>query len=282
MKHSWQLINNLLGKNEKSNNISQLKCDGTVISDDITKAEALNDFFVNIGMNLATEHVSHASPNTSSRDWENCPVESFTNVNFKFHEVSLDEVIWQLQNLKTSKATGIDNIPAKVLKISAEVVGPAITWIYNLSIKTGIYVEEWKKAWVMPVFKSEDRQKCENYRPISILPIISKILERLIFSQIYKFLNNNSLLSKFQSGFRPKYSTPTSLIQMCDTLYENMDNGRLNGVVFLDMRKAFDSINHYIFTSKDEYPIWDENDQLEWFKSYLNNREQVCVVNGKT
>ena len=282
MKHSWQLINNLIGKNKKSNNISQLKCDGTVISDDITKAEAFNDFFINIGMNLATENGSHVSPNTSSRDWENSPVKSSTNVNFKFHEISLEEVIWQLRNLKTSKATGIDNIPAKVLKISAEVVGPALTWIYNLSIKTGIYVDEWKKAWVMPIFKSEDRQKCENYRPISILPIISKILERLIFYLIYKFLNDNSVLSKFQSGFRPKHSTLTSLIQMCDTLYENMDNGRLNGVVFLDMRKAFDSINHNILLQKMNTQFGIKNLELEWFKSYLNNREQVCVVNGKT
>ena len=133
----------------------------------------------------------------------------------------------------------------------------------------------------MPIFKSEDRQKCENYRPISILPIISKILERLIFNRIYKFLNDNSLLSKFQSGFRPKHSTLTSLIQMCDTLYENMDNGRLNGVVFLDMRKAFDSINH-ILLEKMNTQFGIKNLELEWFKSYLNNREQVCVVNGKT
>ena len=93
-------------------------------------------------MNLATENGSHVSPNISSRDWENCPVKSSTNVNFKFREISLEEVIWQLRNRKTSKATGIDNIPAKVLKISAEVVGPALSWIYNLSIKTGIYVDE--------------------------------------------------------------------------------------------------------------------------------------------
>ena len=96
------------------------------------------------------------------------------------YEISLKEVIWQFQNLKTSKVTDIDNIPAKVPKNSAQVVGLALTYIYNLSTKTGIYVDEWKKACVMPIFKSEDRQKCENYRPISILPIISKILERLI------------------------------------------------------------------------------------------------------
>ena len=82
-----------------------------------------------------------------------------------------------------------------------------------------------KKARLVPIYKSGNREKCENYRPISILPIISKILERSVFNQIYKFLSDNSLLSKYQSGFRPKNSTLTALIQMCDTLYENMDNG---------------------------------------------------------
>ncbi len=119
----------------------------------------------------------------------------------------ITNIICQLRHLKISKSTGIDNIPAIALKLSAEVIGPSLTWIYNLSIKTGIYVGEWKKAWVIPIFKSDDRQRCENYRPISILPIVSKILERSVFNQIYKFLNDNSLLSKHQSGFRPKHST---------------------------------------------------------------------------
>ena len=90
------------------------------------------------------------------------------------------------------------------------------------------------------------------------------------------------LLSKFQSGFRPKHSTLTSLIQMCDTLFENMNNGRLIGVVFLNMCKAFDSINHKILLQKMNNQFGIKNLELEWFKSYLNNGEEVCIVNGKT
>ena len=157
---------------------------------------------------------------------------------------------------------------------------PWISWIFNLSIKKGEYVDEWKKAWVIPIYKSDDRLKCENYRPISILPIVSKILERCVFNQIYKFLNDNSLLSKHQHGFRPKHSTLTALTQMCDTLYENMDNGQLSGIVFLDIRKAFDSIDHNILLDKlkDQFGISDI--ELRWFESYLTNREQVCIVNN--
>ncbi len=277
MKHSWKLINILLGKNKKSNNISQLKRDDVVISDDTLKAEAFNDFFVNIGVNLANE-IENDSPCTNFSDDENYHSNYYSNINFKFSEISMDDIICQLRNLKISKSTGIDNIPAIALKLSAEVIGPSLTWIYNLSIKTGIYVDEWKKAWVIPIFKSDDRQRCENYR--SILPIVSKILERSVFNQIYKFLNDNSLLSKHQSGFRPKHSTLTTLIQMCDTLYENTDNGQLSGVVFLDIRKAFDSIDHTILLQKMNDQFGIKNVELDWFKSYLTNREQACIVNG--
>ena len=104
----------------------------------------------------------------------------------------------------------------RVLKISANIIAPSITWIFNLSLKKGIFVDEWKKAWVLLIYKSGNKHNCENYRAISILPVISKILERLVFNQLYKFFNDNSLLSKHQFGFRPKNSTLTALIHMCD------------------------------------------------------------------
>ncbi len=130
---------------------------------------------------------------------------------FKFSEICEEEVITELRNPKTTKSTGIDSMPACVLKISADIIAPSLTWVFNLSLKTGIFVDEWKKAWVLPVHKSGDRSKCGNYRPISTLPVVSKKLEISVFNQLYKFLNDNSLLSKYQSGFRPKNSTLTAL-----------------------------------------------------------------------
>ena len=167
-----------------------------------------------------------------------------------------------------------------MLKLSAEIITPSLTWIFNFSIKTGIYVDEWKKAWVLPIFKSDDRQKCENYRPISILPIISKIFERSVFNQLYNFLNENSLLSKYQFGFRPKNSTLSALIQMCDAWHASMDCGDVSAVVFLDIRKAFDSISHNILLRKMEEQFGVSNVELKWFASYISNREQTCFVNG--
>ena len=221
------------------------------------------------------------SPKINSGNSANYYQNPRQDILFNFSEIHPDEVIHQLANLKISKSTGIDNIPAKALKIAANIIGPSLTWIFNLSIKTGIYVDEWKKARVVPIYKSGNRQKCENYRQFRFYLSLVKYL-RSVFNQIYKFLNDNSLLSKYQSGFRPKNSTLTALIQMCDTLYENMDNGELNGVVFLDIRKAFDAINHTILLHKMKVQFGITNVELDWFSSYLTNREQVCLVNGIT
>ncbi len=138
-----------------------------------------------------------------------------------------------------------------------------------------------ERARVIPIYKSEDRRKCENYRPISILPIVSKVFEREVFRQLYGYLSNNSLLSKFQSGFRPKHSTLSALVQMCDNLLKNMDSGELNCIVFLDVRKAFDSINHKILIDKMHNFFGVTGNQLKWFESYLNNRVQQCLINGQ-
>ena len=93
-------------------------------------------------------------------------------------------------------------------------------------------------------FKSGDQRQCMNHRPISILAAVSKVLEKGVFRQVYGYLTENCILLKFQSGFRPKLSMVTSLIQMCDEWLQNMDNGKLDGVIFLDIIKAFDSIKH--------------------------------------
>ena len=112
-------------------------------------------------------------------------------------------------------------------------------------------------------YKSDDKRKCKNYRPISILPIIGKIFERSVFNQVYSYLNDNSLLSKCQVCLRPKNSTMAALIQMCDEWYANLDKGKLNGVVFLDIRKAFDSINRNILVNKLETQFGISNNELK-------------------
>ena len=279
-KKTWKLINSLLGKNNKSNNVNELLVDGTSVSDPKSIADAFNDYFIGIGSRLAAEYVDESCSNVDNQPI-NYNINQSSDTFLKLSPISVDSVASTLRGLKACKATGLDKIPAKILKLSANIIAPSLTFIFNLSLATGVYIDEWKRARVTPIFKSGDRRQCENYRPISILPVVSKAFEKEVFRQVYRYLSESSLLSKFQSGFRPKHSTVTALIQMCDEWLENMDNGKLNGVVFIDIKKAFDSINHRILLNKMNEQLGIFGVELKWFESYLTNREQQCNVNGE-
>ena len=166
-----------------------------------------------------------------------------------------------------------------MLRIAADVIAPSLTFIFNLSLSTGIFVDNWKNARVTPIHKDGSKLVMGNYRPISVLPIISKIFEQENFQQLYKYMNENNLISKFQSGFRPGYSTLSALIQMCDAWFNNMDNSELTGVVFLDIQKAFDSIDHNILLDKLKFYGISQM-EFKWFQSYLTDRYQQCQING--
>ena len=275
-KKAWTLINTLLGKNNKPNNLSELLLNDNLVSDPKSMAHSLNDYFVNIGLTLAAEY-EEESCNIDQTTSDN--INSFQCAQFKFSPIPVDNVVSTLRGLKANKTTGLDKIPPKILKLSARIVAPSLTYIFNLSLATGIYIDDWKRARVTPIFKSGDRRQCANYRPISILPAVSKVFEKEVFRQVYGYLTENCMLSKFQSGCRPKHCMVTALIQMCDEWLENMDNGKMNGVVFLDIKKAFDSINHGILLNKMKKCFGISSIELKWFESYLFNREQQCSIN---
>ena len=144
----------------------------------------------------------------------------------------------------------LDNISARLLKEAAPVVTHSLTYIMNLSITTGIFPNSWKIAKVTPIFKEDARTDPNNYRPISVLPVVSKLIEIIVFKQLYEYLNTNHLLTESQSGFRPMFSTETALLEMTNEWLWNIDSKHLNGVVFLDLKKAFDTMDHAILLGK--------------------------------
>ena len=192
---------------------------------------------------------------------------------FSFERINVQEVVNLVKGIDGGKATGLDNIPCKLLKIAADVVAPSLTCIFNQSLLTGIYPSDWKLAKVTPIFKTGSKTDLNNYRPISVIPAVAKIFEKIIYDQLYNYLNVNDLLTSCQSGFRSLHSTLTALLETSNNWCVNVDKGLLNGVIFIDLKKAFDTIDHEIILQKlAKYGV--DQDVLKWFLSYLTNRLQ--------
>ena len=179
-----------------------------------------------------------------------------------------------MRTIDEKKSVGLDKIPNKLLKMAANVVAPSLTAIFSASI----FQQEWKTSRVSPVCKNGSRNNPSNYRPISVIPTVAKIFEKIVYDQLYEYLDSYNLLNASQSGFRSLHSTLTALLEATNNWSVNIDNGLVNGVVFIDLKKAFDTIDHKILLQKlGNYGV-DPN-SLKWFKSYLTGRTQKCRVN---
>ncbi len=181
----------------------------------------------------------------------------------------------QVMNLAISTCE-LDGIPARFLKDGCSVLNRPIAHIVNLSI-TSVVPDAFKCARVKPLFKKCSRLEVGNYRPVSILSITSKILERAVYTQLEYYLCENRLLYDLQSGFRGNYSTDSCLIYLQDRIRSQTALGLYTGMVLLDLQKAFDTVDHAILCQKLQ-AIGMES--VEWFRSYLTDRKQLVCVNG--
>ena len=200
--------------------------------------------------------------------------------NSPFRLSTIDEtfVCDQLMKIKTSKSTGLTNIPACLLKDGCNALAKPLTILMNRSLAEGSIPSEWKHAIVTPVHKSGSKTDAANYRPISVLPVFVKILERAVHNMVYRYLQDNQLLSTYQSGFRPLHSTGTCLIDTTNKLLLNIDRGLLTGMVFLDLSKAFDTLDHERMREKLSQIGFNES-AVVWFDDYLTNRTQSIALN---
>ena len=210
-----------------------------------------------------------------SLSWQETPV-------FKFEPVSKEKVRRHLAQLKSTKSPGHDNLPPRLLKDCANVIAKPLTHIINLSLNTSLVPNKLKIAKVIPLHKSGNKKLPENYRPISVLPALSKILERVAYEQIADYLENNKMLTSCQFGFRKRYNTELAVTLLTDNIRRAMDHGKLTGAVFVDLQKAFDAVDHSIILKK--LPYYGINGtELSWVKSYLQDRYQfVQCGNSKS
>ena len=159
----------------------------------------------------------------------------------------------ELSKLKSSKATGLDKIPAKPLKDASSVIAKPISYLINLTISSGEIPSQWKEAKVTPIFKAGKKDDENNYRPISVLPLVSKVMERAVQVQLLVFFEVNKILSVYQSAFRKKHSTETAVVHLVDYILEHMDKQQLTGAAFNDLKKAFDLVDHKCLLHKLEH-----------------------------
>ncbi len=181
-----------------------------------------------------------------------------------------------IKHMKNTNSYGSDGIPFRYIKDSLPVIVSYLTCILNTSIATGIVPTSWKHSVVVPVFKSGNKCEPQNYRPISLLPVVSKILEKVVASQLTEYLETNNLLSTTQHGFRSSLSTDTALLTLSNTLYTNMDRKKVSLITVCDLSKAFDSVSHNVLLRKCSKLMIDSF----WFSNYLKDRTQsVRIIN---
>ena len=262
------ILKGLMGRKSNRNIPPLITQDGTPVTDDADKATIFNKHFASqTRLDTHDKPIPHITPPEH-------PVPSLAEV-----RVTEPEVLKILNRLDTSKSTGPDKVPNKLLKMCALIIAKPLSKLFNKSLQSGKFPSSWKKACVTPIFKRKgSNSDPTNYRPISLLPNISKILEKLVFNKIYGHIVENELLSEKQSGYRPNHSTDMQLLYLTHQLYSTLNKKENFTAVFLDISKYFDKIWHdgLIEKCKTQYRI--SGSLLEWLISYLKDRTQVVRV----
>ena len=272
-KKIWKVVGQILNnKTNRSHYINKLKVDNIVIENGDEISNEFNKFFTSIGKNItSTLPQSDRSPADYLEG-------DFPSIN-KFKHTNINEVKEIIKNIKTN-SIGIDGIHPKIIKVGAEELAPTLTMLINNCFDKGLFPDVLKVAKVIPIFKNGEECDPANYRPISILPILSKIVERLIYNRMLEHLNINSIITDKQFGFIKGLSTESAIIKMLNNLISDLDKGKHVIGLFLDLSKAFDVISHEILTLKLKHYGF-QSDTLALLKSYLSNRFQYSYVNEK-
>ena len=271
-KKTWDVIREITGKEKQTNQIPTIINDGCSNFTDKQKIlEKFNDFFVNIGNELSSK-IPLSKESYKSYLGKHYPT-------MEKDKLTLDELKTAFNTLKSNKSVGIDDIDINLFKTVFDIIENHLLYIFELTFTTGSFPQSLKIARITPIFKSGDRTSLSNYRPISILPCVSKLLERIMYNRLFKHLLKNTILCTNQFGFQKGHSTDHAVLALTNEILKNFDKDHFTLGVFVDLSKAFDTVNHEILIDKlEHYGIRNKN--LEWFKSYLTNRKQCVSSNS--
>ena len=273
----WKQLSSL-GYSNKGGGSSNIVLEegGTKVFEAPRVANMFNRFYTSVAASLV-----NALPSASGIFSISNPI--FRQFHFRNHTsftlspVSLVFVRRQLLSLNSKKAVGLDGISSRFLKDGVDHIVEPIIHIINMSILTEVVPDGFKSAKVVPLFKKGSRLDAGNYRPVSILPVLSKLLERAVNGRLKEFLERNGLIYENQSGFRSKYSTDSCTIGLTDFIKKEITHGNAVGMVLIDLAKAFDTVDHDVLIEKMRAMGITS---LDWFRSYLSQRSQCVAVNG--
>ena len=273
IKNTWKGIKSILNINNTQSNIPKiLVSNNTASAEPIEIVNIFNNFFTSIAaktkesIKYSHKHFSNFLKNRSDDSFFLSPTDKY-------------EIINIISSLDPMKSTGPNSIPTKILKLLKNDISAQLFDIFNVSFSTGVFPTILKIAKVVPIHKKQSKLAYSNYRPISLLSNLEKILEKLMYSRIFKFLNDSNSIYPLQFGFRQKYSTTHALISLTEDIRKNLDKGNIGCGIFVDLQKAFDTVEHDILLAKlEHYGIHGLAN--EWFRSYLSNRKQYVSING--
>ena len=271
----WRNVKGWMGW-KNSGPPTQLFSRGKIVNSPSGLATEMNDFFIHKVQRLLQKL---PGPTTD-------PLENLTRLmetrtcSFSFQPVHPDEVLEIVMRMRNSKSTGLDNIDTASIKLIISDVLPALTHVVNLSLSTLVFPSTWKQAKVIPLLKKGDPLDPSNYRPVALLSILSKIMERVVFKQVVVYMENNQLLHPSHHGSRANHSTCTALIEMYDNWVNSMERDEMTGVMMLDLSAAFDLVDHSLLLKKMELLGFDK-EVVVWFWTYLSGRSQCVYVDGK-
>lgn len=263
----WKIFKDFgAGKRSSNNsNISSLTKNGRFIDNAEEIANEFNDFFIQIAENIKEPIV----PTDHEKLSDYCANKIAADFSYQTPSLDAQKVLKYLQNLDITKATGTDDIGPRLLRISAPFISDSITYVCNLSIKSSVFHAKWKEAKVKPLHTTGATDDVNNYRPISILPVLSKLFEKHAHDSLMNYVESYKLLYSTQSGFRPNHSCESALVNMNEKWLQALDKGDLISVVLVDFRKAFDLVDHEILLKKLEiYKLGKST--LDWFKTMFH------------
>ena len=271
LRKSWNIIKQIINRKKCSKTPKYFYVQDKKTDDRNEISDGFNRFYVNLGPSLAKKiPQSHLNPMSLLKDSLSSSIFLTT--------VNEEEIINIFKSMK-SGSCGWDGLSPHIIKMTIQYFLHPLMHICNLSLLDGKFPNELKIAKVLPLYKGGDDSQLVNYRPVSVLPVFSKVLERLMYDRIVNFLNDHNILYKFQFGFRKDHSTSIALMILVDRITKALSEGQYVVGVFIDFSKAFDTVNHDILLQK----LWHYGIRglaYDWLSSYLNNRFQYVSFDG--